>query len=261
MKQKITPQRLYRYRSLADSGIERLRAMVFNAEHYFSSSANFNDPFDCRPVHRLNGSDEDVTRYLERLSAKFEPEQTPEQRSAEIASYLADPDCDPRRSENQKIVADLFTRSFTDQLGMLCLSTRPDVPLMWSHYADSHAGVCLGFDPEVSFFALARPVRYTNTRPCVDPTILSDEQMIEANLYTKSIDWAYEEEWRIVLESRPGNYKMHTNALRSIIFGAKVSHANFKEILSWTKMLPQQVEVFKTTFSTSSFELKLQRIL
>jgi hypothetical protein len=31
-------------------------------------------------------------------------------------------------------------------IGMLCLSRDWKHPLMWGHYADSHAGICLGFE-------------------------------------------------------------------------------------------------------------------
>jgi hypothetical protein len=130
---------------------------------------------------------------------------------------------------------------------------------MWSHYADSHAGVCLGFDPEVSYFALAQPVRYTRSRPIVDPTVQSEAQMLDASLYTKSLDWAYEEEWRIVVTSGPGKYTVPRNALRSIIVGARISHEHFKEIVSLAKMLPGPVEIHRASPATETFEVELRR--
>lgn len=259
MTQRSMPHRFYRYRSLAGSGLERIRATILDAEHYFTSPAEFNDPFDCRPIHRFNGTDEEVSRYLEGLFAKFQPEQTSEQRTAEIAAILADPNRDPRRPENLQIFSAMIAHLATDQIGMLCLSAAPNVPLMWSHYADSHMGVCLGFDPKVSHFVTAQPVRYTRSRPIVDPTVQSKTQMLDASLYTKSLDWAYEEEWRIVLTSGPGKYILQNNALKSIIVGANISHKNFKEILSWTKALSESIEIYRASTSTSTFEVDLRR--
>lgn len=258
MTQRSTPKLFYRYRSLAGTGLERVRTMILDAEHYFTSPARFNDPFDCRPLHRFNGTDNEVSRYLNGLFAKFQPNQTSEVRAAEIATILGDPNRDPRRPENQQIVAALIGSLATDQTGMLCLSSAPDVPLMWSHYADSHAGVCLGFDPEVSHFAIAQPVRYTRRRSVVDPTVQSKAQMLDASLYTKSLDWAYEEEWRIVLTSGPGTYKL-PNALRVVIVGAAISHEHFKDILAWTKTLSPPVEIYRAFPSTVSFEMDLRR--
>lgn len=258
MTHRSTPKLFYRYRSLAGTGLERVRTMILNAEHYFTSPAKFNDPFDCRPLQRFNGTDNDVTRYLDKLFAKFQPQQNAAERAAEIASILADPNRDPRRPENLQIFGALMGSAATDQTGILCLSGAPDVPLMWSHYADSHAGVCLGFDPEASYFALAQPVRYTRRRSVVDPTVQSEEQMLDASLYTKSLDWAYEEEWRIVLTSGPGIYKM-PNALRAVIVGASISHKHFQDILAWTKPLPTSVEIYRAYPSTISFEMDLRR--
>ena len=239
--------------------MERLRAMILEGEHYFTSPAKFNDPFDCRPTHRFNGTEEEVSRYLQGLFAKFQPDQTPEERASEIAAILADPGRDPRRPENQQIPAALIAHLATDQTGMLCLSATPHAPLMWSHYADSHAGVCLGFDSEVSYFAVAQPVRYTRSRPVVDPTVQSEAQMLDASLYTKSLDWAYEEEWRIVLTSGPGKYRVPSNALRSIIVGARISHEHFKEIVSLVKTLSEPVEIHRASPTTDTFEVELRR--
>lgn len=258
MTQYSTPRQFYRYRSLAGTGLERVREMVLNAEHYFTSPAKFNDPFDCRPVNRFNGTDKEVRQYLDGLFAKFQPDQTPDQRLAEIDAILADPERDPRRPENLQLFGALFATVATDQTGMLCLSADPGVPLMWSHYADSHAGVCLGFDPQVSYFAIAQPVRYTRSRPIVDPTVQNKAQMLDATLFTKSLDWAYEEEWRIVLTSGSGKYMLE-NALRSIVVGAAISHEHFKEVLSWTKALARPVEIYRAFPSTCTFEVDLRR--
>lgn len=232
--------------------------MVLDAEHYFTSPARFNDPFDCRPLHRLNGSEEEVKRYVIGLFSKFQPHQDPEERATEVDAILADPNRDPRRPENLQIFAALMGSLATDQTGMLCRSGAPDVPLMWSHYADSHAGVCLGFDPEASHFAIAQPVRYTRRRATVDPTVQTKRQMLEASLYTKSLDWAHEEEWRIVLTSGPGKY-MLPNALRSVIAGATIAHEHFKGILAWTKTLSTPVEIYRASPSPNSFEMDLRR--
>lgn len=232
--------------------------MILDGEHYFTSPAKFNDPFDCRPVHRLNGTDDEVKRYLIRLFAKFQPNQAPDERLAEIDALLADPSRDPRRPEGLQIFAALIGSLAIDQIGMLCLSGAPDVPLMWSHYADSHAGVCLGFDPEVSYFRIAQPVRYTRKRSVVDPSVQNNEQMLDASLYTKSLDWAYEEEWRIVLTSGPGKYPL-PNALRSIIVGTAISPDHFKDILTWTKGLQTPVDIYRAVPSADSFEMDVRR--
>ncbi|HRF05221.1 DUF2971 domain-containing protein [Accumulibacter sp.] len=233
--------------------------MILGSEHFFTSPAKFNDPFDCRPVHRLDGTESEVRQYLQRLLEKFQPDQSPHDRANEIAAILSDPSRDPRRPENLQLFAALIATFATDQTGVLCLSAAPDVPLMWSHYAESHAGVCLGFDSESDHFAIAQPVRYTRNRPTIDPTAQTKAQMLEASLFTKSLDWAYEEEWRIVVESGPGKYSMPRRPLRSVVTGATISHDHFKEILGWIKSLKEPIELYRAAPSANTFNMELRR--
>src|SRR6185437_3975601 len=51
--------------------------------------------------------------------------------------------------------------------GMLCFSKTWSNPVLWSHYADKHRGLCLGFAVPDNF---SMPVRYTAKR--LDPEIL-----------------------------------------------------------------------------------------
>jgi hypothetical protein len=91
-------------------------------------------------------------------------------------------------------------------LGVFCLSQNPDSFLMWSHYADSHKGFIIGFDAENEFFQKPRrdvhypeigflhPVEYSSTRPSAYGNALTFKQ----EFLTKSQDWSYECEHRII---------------------------------------------------------------
>jgi len=107
------------------------------------------------------------------------------------------------------------------EYGVLCLTERADDLLMWSHYAASHRGFVLEFDAEHPFFdrkefpgdplRCVRKVRYQDRRP---PGGRFDEKywlrspsravedlltfMTGLLLLTKSADWAYEREWRMI---------------------------------------------------------------
>lgn len=45
-----------------------------------------------------------------------------------------------------------FLKNFRDTMGVLSLTKRFDNQLMWAHYADSHKGIVLEFDPSSDFF-------------------------------------------------------------------------------------------------------------
>ena len=89
-------------------------------------------------------------------------------------------------------------------VGIMCLNEVPDSILMWGHYTDNHRGFVVGFDSDHAFFSkrktredefgFLRQVNYQRERPRV---VLSDTSSpIWFN--TKSDQWAYEKEWRMV---------------------------------------------------------------
>lgn len=86
------------------------------------------------------------------------------------------------------------------QCGVLCFSRRWRNPLMWSHYADRHRGIYLGFDVPSGKCAT---MNYDATRlPDVLPKLLTggdeaQEQTMCRLLTTKFRDWKYEDEVRV----------------------------------------------------------------
>ncbi|UWU23058.1 DUF2971 domain-containing protein [Rhizobium sp. CB3060] len=87
--------------------------------------------------------------------------------------------------------------------GIICFSDRWCDPLMWSHYADRHRGICLGF--EIADAAQPTAIRYIRDLP--DPTALgyssleemTDKQRMEMG-FVKSTDWKYERERRLIIK-------------------------------------------------------------
>lgn len=73
--------------------------------------------------------------------------------------------------------------------------------LMWSHYADSHKGLCIEYAPNtwrsqecifpVSY--VAEPLNYAEIKE--ENTILA----LLTSTLTKSMNWSYEKEWRYIL--------------------------------------------------------------
>lgn len=127
------------------------------------------------------------------------------------------------------------TQRLIDRARVLSFSENWDNILMWSHYADSHKGLCLGFT--VSRFArntVFKNVRYPpasdeNERPTLD---LSHEEFIttrmaEIAIYVKSHDWKYEDEVRLV-DPWVGSeyYSLRDNSslisLSEVIYGSRM---------------------------------------
>ena len=86
--------------------------------------------------------------------------------------------------------------------GILCFSKNWRNPLLWSHYADSHRGLCLGF--EIKTERLDK-IRYISHRPEPDLEILSrsdgtEEKYMQTILGSKFSHWRYEQEYRLFVE-------------------------------------------------------------
>lgn len=79
---------------------------------------------------------------------------------------------------------------------------------MWSHYANNHRGFCVSYNllalnQKLQFSAV--PVLYTQDRVCLHSISLDQDKLSKEtmslfikSITSKSTDWSYEKEWRII---------------------------------------------------------------
>ena len=111
------------------------------------------------------------------------------------------------------------------ELGLLCFSKSWRNPVLWSHYADEHKGICLGFDvPESCLYE----VKYVPERLQLEQ-LVPDEVQLQKLLRTKFKDWGYEAEYRRIVrfeETQEAN-NLHfwpfgsDLKLREVVLGAR----------------------------------------
>jgi hypothetical protein len=195
------------------------RVSVLREQHiYFTRPAVLNDPFEVHPPLVL--------------------EQPAATRVAEVpwfANLLAEAGSrDPDRA------AELALGSIV----VLSLSSRADSLLMWSHYADWHAGFVIALDTSHPTLAQGRfrhlgQVRYLHDRPTstLDRLVATDELML-----AKSVEWHYEAEWRMldstwasIGEPLAGNpdswpFPLDPAAVREVIVGCRARPALAEEL-------------------------------
>jgi hypothetical protein len=148
---------------------------------------------------------------------------------------------DEDRGQLEGIAVSLVRNKCNDSFGVLSLTRQPLNALMWSHYADSHKGMVIGFDVEAAGFsdlqtnlipASYGEIIYTKTKPRNVFAMPSDSDLKgigedvakfddkyyefykSAFLY-KSVEWAYEEEVRIVKNIK---YPMTPNGFREATY-------------------------------------------
>lgn len=243
----------------------------------FTQSPALNDPFETTPNMR-------------RLRESFREYAL---RRIQETKYRSDLDYVIDRSRVSQVV-DGHLQSFLtlnqNKYVMFCVSKTSNNLLMWAHYCDSHRGFALGFDSAHAFFQTLRfrgfgvltEVKYADERPIMpapenwDGTQAQIEQALgEANLaelffFTKSRDWAYEQELRMIanpeiadrrIESPYGQniylFKFPSDCLKEIIFGIRMQEDLKRRIIDMIKTLYPHVKVFQSNLNQERFDLDI----
>ncbi|MDO3643845.1 DUF2971 domain-containing protein [Mucilaginibacter sp. L3T2-6] len=186
---------------------------------WHSRRADFNDPYDCYSrLLKYEPSREQLIEYARRTLL-------PGESLSEITSYMVN---------NPEIIVEAYLKTadkVIGDMGICCFTTNCNNILMWSHYAHNHKGVCLVFNPykDINSFLVAK-VRYLNE---FRPINYFDDPTTNAMIMytTKSKDWEYEEEYRLVNASN-GAVFYDKQALIEIIFGCKCSQADMLAVIS-----------------------------
>lgn len=153
------------------------------------------------------------------------------------------------------------------QVGLLCFSRDWRNPVMWSHYADKHQGVCLGFD--VPDPCLSR-VKYQRRRMEIDSAIIQQGGQAALDfafklMNTKFSHWRYEKEMRVFLDlqerDQSGLYFAGFSddlILREVIVGhaSEISRSDLAQILGERAAL---LALRKARLAFRSFEVVNQR--
>lgn len=102
-------------------------------------------------------------------------------------------------SREDRIAFEAYKQDMARNFGILCFSRNWRNPVLWSHYAQKHTGICLGFEVLDS---LLIDIIYTETRLVLahGTTLLPGDlnpQVAQRLLSMKFRDWSYEDEVRV----------------------------------------------------------------
>lgn len=158
---------------------------------------------------------------------------------------------------------------FAKHRGILCFSRGWTNSLLWSHYADRHAGLCLGFEVPASRL---EPIKYARKRMIVDPVALSrtsETDIVETFrpfMFTKYAHWKYESEMRCLVELNEKDietglyFASFSNELRlaEVIVGPRSSVTRNDLAAALADLLPF-VRVFKARPAFRTFKVTRQK--
>ena len=229
---QLAYSRLYHYERFCP---EWLTATLREQRIYCSNPATLNDPWDCRPrfdnrPHRYNP--DELTDWSIEIA---DPPLTAWQK-ADLANQIRSP------GYIQKLIDGLsdYVQRTIAELRVYCLTTDPCSSLMWSHYANNHQGICLEFDTANPLFDQAQRVDYSLEYPLWLPH-QEMEKTARALLLTKSANWEYEHEFRIVgvQEGDPARLLLDRDylalplgALKSVIVGCEADYDAIRQVVN-----------------------------
>ncbi|MES2306588.1 MAG: DUF2971 domain-containing protein [Gemmatimonadota bacterium] len=253
------PAILYKYRSVAPASWLYTEAALEKQELFMATRAMFNDPFECRPVFSHECTKEELRAAADRILKK-----TPlngQQRRARVRE-IARGHKDQWPQDFARAVKQL-NEAMDRQVGLFCLTAKGDDILMWSHYADAHAGICMGFSTEEcdSPFRNARPVRYSRDLP-VCRVFAEDRNVVEEKaMFTKADAWAYEEEWRLI-NFRDGacTKRFEPRFLRQVILGARIAPEVATKVIRLTEKHYPHVQILNACIRENSYGLNLTAV-
>lgn len=151
--------------------------------------------------------------------------------------------------------------------GMLCFSRTWRNPVLWSHYADRHAGLCLGFQVPDDHL---HHISYSRRRVAVETEKLRSHEIDKATLmkflFTKYAHWRYEAEARMFIDLRDSPSE---NGLFFCEFGSRLRLASVtvgahstltrRDIAGALADLAPSVELRKGRLAFGTFRVVTQR--
>lgn len=233
---------LFKYRKFDKSCLE----LLLNRELWFASPATLNDPFEAESsMHEV--LDAVWTRY-------------------------------PISPEERKIYEENLHRQLSSS-GICSFSKVRKNQLMWSHYADEHKGVCIGFKehkirPQGSniypidvtyqdkypFENIIERFNYFEQIPGMNNLNAITGDILYSMLGTKYTSWKYERERRLVF-AKSVAHKFEPEAVNSIAFGLRMAERDrqtLRNLLSGAEW--DHVKWFQSIKSATKYSLEFVRL-
>ena len=139
-----------------------------------------------------------------------------------------------------------------------------DSLLMWGHYANKHTGFCIEYDIEPlsindPLTKSLYPVVYSNefvdlTEYYLHKTENPNLDYLLPVLIKKSLEWKYEEEWRlIIIDNTEIGIEFPMPKPKAIYLGSKFNPDNLKEI--YTYCSDNKINLYRMKLDSSNYEL------
>jgi len=231
------------------------RTLTHN-ELYFAAPRQFNDPFESRFRLSLDGTPEQKINKLSRLLRRSNPSLTEHAAVADASDMLLRAPASLQQMWEDHLVEDLRSGR---RLAILSLAERPTDVLLWSHYAESHRGVCLQFDTTAcDIFRASLKVTYADSAPTLHWFTDDEMTMFRAVTLGKGSQWRCEDEWRSIEFNRGAGVRSYSpNALAAVIFGLETPLKDRAMVRQWCENRSRPIPFFEVRRDPGQYTLSL----
>jgi hypothetical protein len=178
-------------------------------------------------------------------------------------------DLEHMRRRHREFVAEI--NAFMQDYRILCVSSRKDSECMWDRYAEGGKGVVLRLSPNIekdSKYQRFFPVVYKQTRPTLfesaesfqESSLFGDQlarntKAIEQVIYTKTLEWEYENELRLAIPLRKGEswdtMPYHPEEISEIYLGPNAEDAWRAEVVALARSVNPSIVVHEMFYDAN----------
>jgi hypothetical protein len=261
---------LYKFRDWENPYHQR---MISEQEIYFATPLEFNDPFDCKIIPRY-----DKLSKTERYQKHFNIIKTdhPDWSRKKIELFAK------RNYQRNKLDKD-YLKKFGDtnirvvlnQIGIFSTTLIKNNILLWSHYANSHKGFCVGFNKNLLIDNIRdswnriklpptyRSVNYEANYPEIIPNSkINDKNFVENPMFVKFKDWEHEKEYRIILLSTGSvKFKVKKETISEINLGCEMESNHKISIIEEVRRNLPKVKIYQAQKKYMDFALDFEPII
>lgn len=161
-----------------------------------------------------------------------------------------------------------------EEVYLTCFSKTNTINPMWTHYAHNHTGICIEYNikdlNEEYIINWCYPVKYEDNYDYTNELMNiknNGKKILHETLLKKSTEWAYEKEWRILIDydiqlmgliKKGNDYFLKLPKPQAIYLGINISNKNKEKILKICE--DREISAYQMEINRKNHQLKTRNI-
>jgi hypothetical protein len=176
--------------------------------------------------------------------------------------------------KNIKAQTDFQRQKIVRDFGICSLSDAKNLNRVWTYYAASHYGFCIGFNTQKLYDELKSrillltgliidllKVDYVDEFPYFDGFAESNDKNLLKVLRTKERQWDFEQEYRLILINGTNKaIKLSDSVIQEVVFGIRMDEKHKEEIAAALKDKHNSIRLYQAQLCETSFEILFNEI-